>query len=109
MANEPNVRISINISVESYDYLLQASKLQKRQTILEEAINLHKNNTLNKEKIAYLESEIKYIKLDLENKKDLIFSLNNNLENEPIRMKLLEQFLETIVEKLSVIIKTIHN
>jgi hypothetical protein len=47
--------------------------------------------------------------LDLENKKELIFSLNNNLESEPIRMKLLEHFLENIVEKLDMIVKTIHD
>jgi hypothetical protein len=109
MTKDVNVRISINMSLESYNYLLQASKLQKRQTIIEEAMNLHRNNSLNKEKIAYLESEIKYIKLDLENKKELIFSLNNNLESEPIRMKLLEHFLENIVEKLDMIVKTIHD
>jgi len=109
MAEGVNIRISINLSLESYNYLVKASKLQKRQAIIEEAMTLHKNNSLNKQKINYLETEIKYIKLDLESKKELIFSLNDNLEREPIQMRLLENFLGNIVEKLNMILKTIHD
>jgi hypothetical protein len=107
MSENLNVRISLNLSEESYNYLTAISKIKKRKVIIEEALNLHKNNSINEHKLAFLKSQVTYIKLDLESKKELIFSLKNNSESEleTVQMNILNNFLENILNKLEIILQ----
>lgn len=104
MNDNVSIRISINLSPEAYDYLMKMSKTKKRQSILEEAIILHKNHNVSKQKIEYLKTEIRYIKFDLESKKELMFSLSDSIETESVQ-KILQSFLENVLEKLDTILK----
>jgi hypothetical protein len=104
MYESVDVRISINLSPESYEYLKKMSKTKKRKSILEEALILHKNHNAKKEKIEDLKNEIRYIKLDLQSKKQLIFSLINNIETESVQ-QILQSFLEDLHDKLDNILK----
>jgi len=107
MPDNQNIRISINLSYESYEYLTIVSKVKKRKVIMEEALNLHKHNSLHEGRLYILKSQIEYIKLDLESKRELIFSLKNNSESEiePVQMKILNDLLENILNKLEMILQ----
>jgi hypothetical protein len=108
MKDTDNIRISITLSLESYEYLTEVCKTKKRQTIFDEAINLHKNSQLARRQVEFLMHEIRCIQMDLEGKKELLSSLNNRLEVNPSELPILYNFLENMLSKLNVIIKSIN-
>lgn len=97
-------RISINLSYESYSYLIKISRTKKRQTIIEEALSLHQNESRDNKILEDIKNEIKYITLDLEGKQALIRALRNSPGSEGIQIRIVDNFLENVLNKLNEIL-----